>query len=86
MPIPQELQRWFTVDQAAEYLQCSSQTIRSAMHRGEIRASNLRDGSPYLIDRIDLDRFLERRKRVLPPYRRGTRPWVKKRHAEERAA
>ena len=85
MAIPE--QRWFTVDEAAEYLRCSSQTIRSAMHRGDLRCSQLGpEGSPYLLDRLDIDRFLERRKRVLAPYRKGSRPWVAKRHAAERAA
>ena len=86
MPIPTEVQRWFTVDEAAEYLRCCPQTIRNAMHRGDLRATQLGpEGASYLLDRMDIDRFLERRKRVIPPYRKGTRPWVKKRHKEERA-
>jgi len=86
MPVSKET-RWLSVEQAAEYLGCSPQTIRSILHRGELRATRLGpEGSPYLLDRLDIDRFLERRKRVLPPYRRGSKPWVKKRHAAERAA
>jgi excisionase family DNA binding protein len=72
-----EVPRWLPIAQAAAYLGVSAQTIRSILHRGEIRASRLSEGSPYLLDRLDLDRFLERRKRILPPYRKGTRPWVK---------
>jgi excisionase family DNA binding protein len=86
MSVPTQA-RWLTVERAAEYLGCSSQTIRSAMHRGDLRASRLGPaGAPYLLDRIDIDRFLERRKRVLPPYRRGSKPWVKKRHVAQRSS
>jgi excisionase family DNA binding protein len=80
------VQRWLTVSQAAAYLSVSAQTIRLILHRGEIRASRLSQGSPYLLDRLDIDRYLERRKTILPSYRKGTRPAVAKRHAEERAA
>ncbi len=80
-----ERTRWLSVEQAAEYLGCSPQTIRSILHRGELRASRLGpEGSPYLLDRLDVDRFLERRKRILPPYRKGTRPAVAKRHLKAR--
>lgn len=80
-----EVPRWLSVDQAAAYLGCSPQTIRSILHRGDLRATRLGpEGSPYLLDRIDIDRFLERRKKILPPYRKGTRPAVAKRHVEAR--
>ena len=78
--------RWLSINQAAAYVGVSAGTIRSILHRGELRASRLSAGSPYLIDQFDLDRFIERRKRIVPPYRRGSKPWVAKRHAEERAA
>jgi excisionase family DNA binding protein len=72
--------RWMSVDDAAKYLQVSPQTIRSAMRRGDLRPSRLGPrGGPYRIDRFDVDRFLERRKRTLPPYRKGSHPWVAKR-------
>lgn len=77
-------QRWLSVFQAADYLGCSPQTIRAILHRGELRASTLVSGGPYLIDRVELDRFLERHKRILPPYRRGSKPWVARRHAANR--
>jgi excisionase family DNA binding protein len=86
MSIPTEVPRWLTVPQAAVYLNVTPQTIRAAMHRGELRATQLRERSPYLLDRLDIDRYLERRKRALPPYRRGSKPWVSKRHAEARVA
>ena len=83
--MPIEPSRWLTVEAAAAYLSVHPQTIRNAMHRGEIRASRLgSDAGPYLLDRFELDRLLERRKRILSPYRKGTRPSVAKRHAEKR--
>jgi excisionase family DNA binding protein len=81
-----EVSRWLTVESAAAYLHVHAQTIRNAMRRGDIRASRLADAGPYLIDRFELDRLLERRKKVLGPYRKGTHPWVAKRHAENRKA
>ena len=78
--------RWMTVGEAAKYLGCSPQTVRTVLRSGSLRASRLVDGGPYLIDRLELDRFLERRLRHLPPYRKGSKPWVAKRHAEGRAA
>ena len=86
MPIFPEVPRWLSVEAAADYIGCSPQTIRAIIHRGELRASRLSDGGPYLIDRFELDRLLERRKRIVPPYRRGSRPWVAKRHAVRRSA
>lgn len=71
--------RWISVSQAADYMGCSSQTVRTILRVGAIRASRLLAGSgPYILDRLEIDQFLERRKRVLPPYRKGSRPWVKK--------
>jgi excisionase family DNA binding protein len=84
MAIPQAIPRWLSIAQAAVYLSVSAQTLRSILHRGEMRASRLSENSPYLLDRLDLDRFLERRKQILPPYRKGTRPAVAKRHLEAR--
>jgi excisionase family DNA binding protein len=81
---PIEVPRWLSISSAAAYIGISVQTLRSILHRGELRASRLSSGSPYLLDRLDVDRFLERRKRVIPPYRKGTRPAVAKRHLEAR--
>ena len=60
MAIPQAVPRWLSISSAASYIGVSVQTLRSILHRGEIGASRLSEGSPYLLDRFDLDRFLER--------------------------
>jgi excisionase family DNA binding protein len=75
-------QRWLTVADAAVYARRSSPTIRAMLHRGEVPAA--RFGAGYLIDRADLDRWLERQKRLVRPYRRGTKPWVADRWARAR--
>ncbi|PYU26987.1 MAG: hypothetical protein DMG30_00515 [Acidobacteria bacterium] len=79
------IQRWFTIGEAAAYLRCSPQTVRNLIHRQEIRAAKLGDWA-FRLDRHDLDHYLEMRKRVVAPYRRGTHPWVAKRHAQSRKA
>jgi excisionase family DNA binding protein len=84
MAIPQAVPRWLSISSAAAYIGISVQTLRSILHQGELRGLQLNSGSPYLLDRLDVDRFLERRKRILPPYRKGTRPAVAKRHLEAR--
>lgn len=78
-PLPR---RWLTVDEAAIYLQCSPQTVRGLIHGRELRASRL--GASFRLDRVDLDHLLERRKTFQNPYRKGTHPWVAKRHAKNR--
>jgi excisionase family DNA binding protein len=74
--------RWLTVDQAAAYLQVIPNTIRNLIHDGSLKAARL--GYKFRIERDDLDKLMVQRKRVVPPYRRGTRPWVSARHAEAR--
>ena len=74
--------RWLTTDEAALYLRCSPQTIRSLIHRRELPASRL--GQDFRLDRNDLDRLLERRKQLHKPYATGTHKWVSQRHAENR--
>jgi excisionase family DNA binding protein len=74
--------RWLTVDQAAAYLQVIPNTIRNLIHDGSLKAARL--GYKFRIERVDLDLMMTRRKRVVPPYRRGLRPWVSARHAENR--
>jgi excisionase family DNA binding protein len=74
--------RWLTVDQAAAYLQVIPNTIRNLIHDGSLKAARL--GYKFRIERDDLDKLMLHRKRVVPPYRRGLRPWVSKRHAEAR--
>lgn len=78
-----ESQRWFTINEAAIYLRCSPSTIRNLIHRGAIRAAKLGDWD-YRIDRLDLDHYLEKRKKIVAPYRVGTHPAVAQRHAAAR--
>lgn len=75
-------QRWLTVLEAARYLRVSPQLIRRSLHDGSLKAAPF--GQGYLLDRADLDQFVMRRKRIIPPYRRGTRPWVAERWAQQR--
>ena len=74
--------RWFSVLEAAAYLGCSPNLIRNLLHNGELRAANV--GVLYRIEKTDLDNLMLRRKRRVPPYRKGTHPWVKGRHARNR--
>jgi excisionase family DNA binding protein len=78
MSEPPILPRWLSVAQAAAYLGCSHQTLRRALHSGNLRATRILDGGPYLLDRADIDRYLERRKRTIAPYRVGSKPHVRK--------
>ncbi len=74
--------RWLLVVEAAQYLRLSPQTVRQAIHSGELKA--IRIGKGFHLDRTDLDRMMISRKKTIPPYRRGTRPWVAKRHTQNR--
>lgn len=74
--------RWLTIRDAARYLQVSPQTVRGIIHDGRLKV--VRIGLHFRIDRVDLDSAMMRRKQTVAPYRRGTRPWVKERHAENR--
>jgi excisionase family DNA binding protein len=74
--------RWFSVLEAAAYLGCSPNLIRNLLHNGELRASNV--GVLYRIEKSDLDSLMLRRKRRVPPYRKGTHPWVSQRHERAR--
>jgi len=86
MPILKD-SRWMLISDAAVYLRVHPQTIRNALRRGDLKASRLAPGSgPFLLDRLEIDRLLERQKRILPPYRKGSRPWVARRHAANRRA
>src|SRR5579863_1868969 len=78
-------QKWLTVDDAAAYLRVSPQTIRAILHRGEIPAARLAPNlGGYHIDRDDLDGWLERKKKIIQPYRTKSRPWVAQRWAKKR--
>lgn len=82
----QNERRWLSIQETAAYLGVSPQTIRNVLRRGELRAAQLTENGPYFIDRLDIDRLVERRKRILPAYRKGSRPWVAKRWARQRQA
>jgi excisionase family DNA binding protein len=74
--------RWRTVEEAALYLRCSEQHVRRLIHGAELRAVRFAKG--YLLDQSDLDNLLLRRKRFFSPYRSGSKPWVARRHAQNR--
>jgi excisionase family DNA binding protein len=74
--------RWFTVDEAATYKRVSPGTIRKEIHEGKIKA--VREGNGYRIDRLDIDRQMESRKKFHGAYRVGTHPWVADRWAKKR--
>lgn len=54
------MRRWLTVEQAAEYAPCRVRTIRTLIWRGEL--PRVRFGKRFLIDRLDLDAYLEKHK------------------------
>lgn len=74
--------RFFTVEQAAAYLQRSPGWIRNQIRSGALPVSPL---GGYLIDPADLDRLVLKRKRIMPPYKKNSHPWVRARHAKTRA-
>jgi excisionase family DNA binding protein len=82
-PLPDSNLRWLLVTEAALYLRVSPQTVRSLIHHGRLKAVR-GIGQGYKIDRADLDNLFLREKKVIPPYRRGAKPWVAKRHAANR--
>lgn len=82
--VPLSERRWLTLPEAAAYLGFSANRIRKFIHDGELPASPV--GLIYRVDRAALDTLMLRRNRIIPPYRRGTRPAVAQRWAEYRAA
>lgn len=82
LKLPQEGLRWMDLRGAAAYLSCSIQSVRRAIHRGEIKAVVM--FGHLTVDRNDLDEMMTRNKKVLPPFRQGTRPAVAERHAKAR--
>jgi excisionase family DNA binding protein len=74
--------RWFDVAETAIYLLVSEGYVRSLIHDRKIPATRL--GNTFRIDRVDLDRLLESRKKLQAPYRKNTRPWVAARWSAER--
>jgi excisionase family DNA binding protein len=74
--------RWFDIAESALYLVVSQGYVRALIHDRKIPATRL--GNTFRIDRVDLDRLLESRKKLQAPYRKNTRPWVAARWSEER--
>ena len=71
--------RWLSVGECAEYLSCHPQSVRAMLHNGELRCARVGGAAGQIrIDRLDLDKFLERSKKFLPAYRKGTHSWVRK--------
>ncbi len=61
LPLPSfPNQRLLTVRQAAVYLGCSVWAVRDLIHRKQIH--KIRLGKKHLLDRIELDRYIERAK------------------------
>lgn len=79
-------QRWLTVTEASRYTRLSPTSIRSFIHAGRLKAVPDGIAHGYRLDRVDLDAFMIRQKRIIAPYRRGTHPWVARRHAANRRA
>lgn len=54
-------QRYFTREEAAQYLRISVETVKRAIYGGRLRAkkSGENGGGKYLISREDLDAFFE---------------------------
>jgi excisionase family DNA binding protein len=72
------------VDPNVKWLRVSAQYVRRILHAGELKAAGLGGSAGFRIDRADLDQLMLRRKRVIPPYLKGNRPWVAARHAQNR--
>jgi excisionase family DNA binding protein len=54
--------RLYRLKDAARYLSLSPWKVRQLIHAGEIPFIQPDQGSPYLIDQKDLDRYVETRK------------------------
>jgi excisionase family DNA binding protein len=52
--------RLLPIPKCAEYLSCSTWTVRDLIRRNELR--KIRLGKKFLIDRADLNEFIERQK------------------------
>jgi len=60
--------KYLKTEEAASYLNCSVETIRRSVQKGELAASKF--GKQYIFTEIDLDRFVESKKtKVLKPNR-----------------
>jgi len=70
--------RWLSIPNLALYLNTSETAASNLLHKGEIKSTRSGPGAGYVVDRLEVDRYMERRLSFAPPYARGTRPWVKK--------
>jgi excisionase family DNA binding protein len=73
--------RWLTIAKAAIHTGLSRGKLRKAIHDGRLKVSGV---GKFTLDRIDVDKFMAAEKRIVGPYREGTRPWVAQRHLKQR--
>ena len=59
--------RWLRMEQAAEYIGVTPTFMKTLIRKGEVAYAVA--GRRYLIDRRDLDAFLERRRQIRPQIR-----------------
>ncbi len=55
---------WLTTDEAARYLRVNVGTLRRWAREGAIPAAKLGNRGGFRFRRVDLDRFLERRRKT----------------------
>jgi excisionase family DNA binding protein len=63
---PQAGKRLLRTRQAAEYLGVSPWTLRRLVQDGRIPVVQVGEGSPWLVDLSDLDRFIAEHKKASP--------------------
>jgi excisionase family DNA binding protein len=56
-PVPEPASPWFTVDQAADYMQMTPDAIRASEKRGQLKAHRSETGRVRFL-KSDLDAFL----------------------------
>lgn len=76
-------QKFFTLEEAAAYMRRSPTYLRTLIHDRQLKA--IRSGHAFLLDRTDIDAYLEKLKVFQAPYRTGTRPKTAERWAKYRA-
>lgn len=64
MPRPEPSPRLLRVRDAARYLSVGAKAVRALVLTGKLKAVQMKAGgnSPFLIDRLDLDKFIETNK------------------------
>jgi hypothetical protein len=81
LPVVDPNQQWLTFAESARHIRRSAGFVRALLHLGELQASNV---GGFLIAREALDRYITSHRKTIPPYRKNSRPWVAKRHAQNR--